>query len=117
MAWGNDATAARDCDQDGLLTSFESAGVRSQSCDDAFRVTAITDLDGLEWPEIFYICADQLNTPQRTTRRPTSSGDGTPIRLVPRRPIPIRTAMARTSSSRRGSRGSIAMPIPVVCCK
>jgi RHS repeat-associated protein len=41
--WGNGTFAVREYDNDGLITDIDSAGLKSYSYDDAFRITAITD--------------------------------------------------------------------------
>ncbi|HMN46057.1 MAG TPA: DNRLRE domain-containing protein [Povalibacter sp.] len=41
--WGNSTLAVRDYDQDGKLTLTDSAGLRTYSYDDAFRITGIGD--------------------------------------------------------------------------
>lgn len=41
--WGNATLAVRDYDQDGNIILADSAGLRTYSYDDAFRITGITD--------------------------------------------------------------------------
>jgi RHS repeat-associated protein len=41
--WGNGTLAARAYDQDGKITQIDSAGLKTYSYDDAFRITGITD--------------------------------------------------------------------------
>lgn len=43
--WGNGTLAVRLHDLDGKVESIDSAGAQSYTYDDAFRITAITDLD------------------------------------------------------------------------
>lgn len=43
--WGNGTTTTRDYDLDGKPVTIQSAGASSYSYDDAFRITAIADLD------------------------------------------------------------------------
>jgi RHS repeat-associated protein len=41
--WGNGTLMSRTYDQDGKLTQLDSAGLKTQGYDDAFRITSITD--------------------------------------------------------------------------
>jgi RHS repeat-associated protein len=41
--WGNSTLAVREYDTDGKVTDIDSAGLKTYSYDDAFRITGITD--------------------------------------------------------------------------
>ncbi|HEY7642943.1 MAG TPA: RHS repeat-associated core domain-containing protein [Steroidobacteraceae bacterium] len=41
--WGNSTLAIREYDTDGKITDIDSAGLKTYSYDDAFRITGITD--------------------------------------------------------------------------
>ena len=41
--WGNATLAIREYDTDGKITDIDSAGLKTYSYDDAFRITGITD--------------------------------------------------------------------------
>jgi RHS repeat-associated protein len=41
--WGNSTLAIREYDTDGKVTDIDSAGLKTYTYDDAFRITAITD--------------------------------------------------------------------------
>ena len=41
--WGNSTLASREYDTDGKITDIDSAGLKTYSYDDAFRITGITD--------------------------------------------------------------------------
>lgn len=41
--WGNSSLAVREYDTDGKVTDIDSAGLKTYSYDDAFRITGITD--------------------------------------------------------------------------
>ena len=41
--WGNSTLAIREYDADGKITDIDSAGLKTYSYDDAFRITGITD--------------------------------------------------------------------------
>jgi RHS repeat-associated protein len=41
--WGNSTLAIREYDADGKITDLDSAGLKTYSYDDAFRITGITD--------------------------------------------------------------------------
>jgi RHS repeat-associated protein len=43
--WGNGTTTSRSFDADGKLADFNSAGLKTYSYDDAFRITGITDAE------------------------------------------------------------------------
>lgn len=43
--WGNSTLAVRDYDLDGKITLTDSAGLKTHSYDDAFRITGITGGD------------------------------------------------------------------------
>ena len=42
-SWGNATLAVREYDSDGQITDLDSAGLKSYSYDDAFRITGISD--------------------------------------------------------------------------
>lgn len=42
-SWGNGTFAVREYDTDGKITDLDSAGLKTYSYDDAFRITSITD--------------------------------------------------------------------------
>jgi RHS repeat-associated protein len=49
--WGNGSLAVRTFDQDGKIAQIDSAGLKTYSYDDAFRITGITDTSdpALSW--------------------------------------------------------------------
>ena len=47
--WGNSTLAVREYDTDGKLTDIDSAGLKTYSYDDAFRITGITDAANSIW--------------------------------------------------------------------
>jgi RHS repeat-associated protein len=59
--WGNGTLAVRTFDLDGKLTQLDSAGLRDYAYDDAFRITAIDDLDDVSLSRTFtYDSGDRL---------------------------------------------------------
>lgn len=65
--WGNGTTTTRDYDLDGKPIAIQSAGTSSYSYDDAFRITAIADLDSSTRSWIYgYDSLDRVTSAART---------------------------------------------------
>ncbi len=66
-AWGNSTTASRTFDSDGKLTEITSSGQRTFGYDDAFRITAASDLaDTSKSWTLGYDILDRLNSATKT---------------------------------------------------
>jgi RHS repeat-associated protein len=65
--WGNGTLSARTFDQDGKITQLDSAGLKTYSYDDAFRITGITDTtnSALSW-SYGYDDLDRLTSATKT---------------------------------------------------
>jgi RHS repeat-associated protein len=65
--WGNGTVMSRTYDQDGKLSQFDSAGLKTYTYDDAFRITGIADADNAanDW-SYGYNSLDHLTTASKT---------------------------------------------------
>lgn len=66
--WGNGTLSVRTFDDDGKIAQIDSAGLKSYSYDDAFRITGITDASdsALSWTYA-YDDLDRLNSASRSS--------------------------------------------------
>ena len=80
--WGNSTVAVRSFDQDGNVDQIDSAGLKTYTQDDAFRITGITDANDatLSWT-YGYDAMDRLNSASRTGQSQTWTYDGNGNRL------------------------------------
>jgi RHS repeat-associated protein len=61
--WGNSTLAGREYDLDGKITDIDSAGLKTYSYDDAFRITAITDASNSNLSQTYgYDLLDRLTS-------------------------------------------------------
>ena len=81
--WGNSTLAVRSTDQDGNLDQLDSAGLRTYSQDDAFRITGITDAvnPNLSWTQ-GYDLLDRITSAARTGQSQTWTYDANGNRLT-----------------------------------
>lgn len=81
--WGNGTFAAREYDSDGLITDIDSAGLKSYSYDDAFRITAITDaIDPNSSQSYGYDLLDRLTSANGTSLNQSWTYDANGNRLT-----------------------------------
>jgi RHS repeat-associated protein len=81
--WGNSSLTSREFDQDGLVDEVDSAGLRTYSQDDAFRITGITDAvnSALNW-SYGYDSLDRLTSASKTGLSQTWTYDANGNRLT-----------------------------------
>jgi RHS repeat-associated protein len=61
--WGNGTFSVRQYNTDGLITGVDSAGLKTYSHDDAFRITSITDADNASLDQSYgYDLLDRLTS-------------------------------------------------------
>ena len=80
--WGNSTIAVRSFDQDGNVDQIDSAGLKTYTQDDAFRITGITDASDstLSWT-YGYDPMDRINSASRTGQSQTWTYDASGNRL------------------------------------
>ncbi len=82
-SWGNSTLAARTFDQDGNLDQLDSAGLRTYSQDDAFRITGITDVVNSNFTWSYgYDSLDRLTSASKTGQNQTWTYDANSNRLT-----------------------------------
>ena len=81
--WGNSTLTAREFDQDGLVDEVDSAGLRTYSQDNAFRITGVTDAvnSSLSWT-YGYDLLDRLTSASKTAQNQTWTYDANSNRLT-----------------------------------
>jgi YD repeat-containing protein len=66
--WGNSTLAIREYDTDGKITDIDSAGLKTYSYDDAFRITGITDATNSSLSQAYgYDLLDRLTSATGTS--------------------------------------------------
>jgi RHS repeat-associated protein len=81
--WGNGTLAIREYDADGKITDIDSAGLKTYSYDDAFRVTAITDTVNSSLSQSYgYDLLDRLTSAMGTSLNQGWTYDGNGNRLT-----------------------------------
>lgn len=81
--WGNSTTTSRTFDQDTKITAISSAGSKSYSFDDAFRITGVTDASNSALNQTLgYDALDRLTSASRTGLSQTWTYDANGNRLT-----------------------------------
>lgn len=106
--WGNGTFSAREYDQDGKITDLESAGLRTYSYDDAFRITTIADADDPSLTQAYgYDLLDRLLNASGTTLNQSWTYDANGNRLTQGGSAPSTYSVSTTNNRVNSISGSL----------
>jgi RHS repeat-associated protein len=107
--WGNGTLAARTHDADGQVTQVDSAGLKTYSYDDAFRLTGITDAqDPARSFTYGYDALDRLTSAARSGLTQSFSYDANGNRLSEGGSAPSTYTVSTTSNRLASISGALA---------
>ncbi len=107
--WGNGSLSVRTFDHDGKVTQIDSAGLKTYSYDDAFRITGITDTtnSALSWT-YGYDDLDRLTSASKTGTALGYTYDANGNRLTQTGAGPSTFTVAANSNRLSGTSGTLA---------
>jgi RHS repeat-associated protein len=106
--WGNSTLAVREYDADGKVTDIDSAGLKTYSYDDAFRITAIGDANNSALSQTFgYDNLDRLTSATVTGFNQSWSYDANGNRLTQGGSAPSTYVVSSTSNRLSSVSGAI----------
>jgi RHS repeat-associated protein len=97
--WGNSTLAIREYDTDGKITDIDSAGLKTYSYDDAFRITGITDATNSSLSQTYgYDLLDRLTSATGTSLNQVWTYDANGNRLTQTGSAPSTYTVSSTSN-------------------
>jgi RHS repeat-associated protein len=106
--WGNSTLAIREYDTDGKITDIDSAGLKTYSYDDAFRITGITDAANSSLSQTYgYDLLDRLTSATGTSLNQGWTYDANGNRLTQTGSAPSTHTVSSTSNRLSGVSGAL----------
>jgi len=106
--WGNNTFAVREYDLDGKITHLDSAGMKTYSYDDAFRIIGIIDVTDPSFSQSFgYDLLDRLTSANGTNLSQGWAYDGNGNRLTESGGAPSTYTVSSTSNRTNSIAGSL----------